>query len=142
MAKHTKRSASDNAPPAAETSASKPTGKARSTVKKSAASSAEKAPAKKVTAKKATPKKATPKKAATKKAAPKKAAPTTSKPTRPTDTGKAKGISAEARHRLIAEAAYLRGESVGFLSDEKEDWLLAEAEVDARLRKANIRVVD
>jgi hypothetical protein len=29
---------------------------------------------------------------------------------------------------------------MGFLTDEGEDWLLAEAEVDARLAKAGIKV--
>jgi hypothetical protein len=49
-------------------------------------------------------------------------------------------ISAGERHRLIAEAAYLRGEALGFLSDEREDWLYAEVEVDARLAKAGVKV--
>ncbi len=39
-------------------------------------------------------------------------------------------ISGAGRRRMIAEAAYLRGESLGFLGDEQGDWLLAEAEVD------------
>lgn len=47
-------------------------------------------------------------------------------------------ISDAQRRQMIAEAAYLRGESQGFLSDEQEDWLLAEAEVDDRLVKAGI----
>ena len=41
---------------------------------------------------------------------------------------------------MIAEAAYLRGEAQGFLSDEHEDWLLAEAEIDTVLKKARIEV--
>ncbi len=44
-------------------------------------------------------------------------------------------LSAEARHALIAEAAYLRAERRGFApGKEAEDWLAAEAEVDALLR--------
>jgi DUF2934 family protein len=44
-------------------------------------------------------------------------------------------LSAEARHELIAQAAYLRAERRGFAPGlETEDWLAAEAEVDALLR--------
>ena len=50
-------------------------------------------------------------------------------------------ISAVQRHQLIAEAAYLRSEAQGFFGDAHQDWLIAEAEVDARLSKAGI-VVD
>lgn len=40
-------------------------------------------------------------------------------------------ITAEDRHRLIAEAAYFRAEARGFCGgDPLEDWLAAEAEVD------------
>ncbi len=43
-------------------------------------------------------------------------------------------LSAEARRALIAEAAYLRAERRGFApGKENEDWLAAEAEVDALL---------
>lgn len=49
-------------------------------------------------------------------------------------------ISSAERHRMIAEAAYLRAESQGFLSDEHEDWVIAESEVDARLRKAKVEI--
>ena len=51
-------------------------------------------------------------------------------------------ISASQRHQMICEAAYLRGEAQGFLSDDREDWLLAEAEIDARLTKARITIKD
>lgn len=51
-------------------------------------------------------------------------------------------ISSAERRRMIAEAAYLRGESQGFLSDEAEDWLLAEAEVDNQLIRADVTVND
>jgi Protein of unknown function (DUF2934) len=46
-------------------------------------------------------------------------------------------ISEEVRRRMIAEAAYLRAERRGFSGGqdkEREDWLLAEAEVDALLK--------
>lgn len=46
-------------------------------------------------------------------------------------------ISDEIRRGMIAEAAYLRAERRGFTggSDkEREDWLMAEAEVDALLK--------
>jgi hypothetical protein len=43
-------------------------------------------------------------------------------------------ITAADRHRLIAEAAYLRAERRGFApGGEVADWLAAEAEVDAML---------
>ena len=43
----------------------------------------------------------------------------------------------EQRAALIAEAAYFRAEKRGFApGHETEDWLAAEAEVDARLMKA------
>lgn len=38
--------------------------------------------------------------------------------------------TAEERHRMIAEAAYLRAEARGFRGDPLEDWLQAEAEID------------
>jgi len=44
-------------------------------------------------------------------------------------------ISVETRHAMIAESAYLRAERRGFAPGrETEDWLAAEAEVDALLR--------
>jgi hypothetical protein len=44
-------------------------------------------------------------------------------------------ISEDVRRGMIAEAAYLRAERRGFTGgDEREDWLAAEAEVDALLR--------
>jgi hypothetical protein len=44
------------------------------------------------------------------------------------------GVDAETRDRMIAEAAYYRAEERGFVSGyELEDWLEAEAEVDAAL---------
>jgi len=44
-------------------------------------------------------------------------------------------LSAEARRAMIAEGAYLRAERRGFAPGyETEDWLAAEAEVDALLK--------
>ena len=51
-------------------------------------------------------------------------------------------VSSAERHQMIAEAAYLRAESQGFLSDEGEDWLRAEAEVDSLLTRAGVIVTD
>lgn len=46
-------------------------------------------------------------------------------------------VTAEARRALIAESAYLRAERRGFApGHESEDWLAAEAEVDALLKVA------
>jgi hypothetical protein len=45
-------------------------------------------------------------------------------------------ITPEERHRLIAQAAYLKAEGRGFHGgDPAHDWLEAEAEIDARLMK-------
>jgi Protein of unknown function (DUF2934) len=47
----------------------------------------------------------------------------------------AAGVTSEARRAMIAESAYLRAEARGFLPGrEAEDWLAAEAEVDALLK--------
>jgi Protein of unknown function (DUF2934) len=44
-------------------------------------------------------------------------------------------VTPEARRALIAESAYLRAERRGFApGHESEDWLAAEAEIDALLR--------
>ena len=49
-------------------------------------------------------------------------------------------VAAETRRAMIAQAAYLRAERRGFTSgNEEEDWLAAEAEVDALLRAGNGR---
>jgi Protein of unknown function (DUF2934) len=46
-------------------------------------------------------------------------------------------VGPEYRAALIAEAAYFRAEKRGFHpGHETEDWLAAEAEVDARLMRA------
>jgi hypothetical protein len=100
---------------------------------------AKKTPAKKATVNKTAPttraaggKAASVRKTAARKAAPAKA---------PRKKRTVRQVTAEERHRLIAEAAYLRGEAQGFLSDEREDWLLAEAEIDTRLAKAKVKVL-
>jgi hypothetical protein len=44
------------------------------------------------------------------------------------------GVTLEERHRLISEAAYHRAEQRGFIEGfELEDWLAAEAEIDANI---------
>lgn len=49
-------------------------------------------------------------------------------------------VSEEARRAMIAQAAYLRAERRGFApGGEAEDWLAAEAEVDALLKAGNGR---
>lgn len=48
------------------------------------------------------------------------------------------GVSEEARRAMIEQAAYLRAERRGFTpGNEVEDWLAAEAEVDALLKAGN-----
>ena len=128
MAKTTKKPVKKNAAKAAD-STTAPVGK-KTVAKKAVAK--KQAAAKKSASKKATTKKVVAKKkradaTAARKAAAKRPSPAPSR-----------RISANERHRMIAEAAYLRGETQGFLSDEHEDWLLAEAEVDARLAKAGV----
>jgi Protein of unknown function (DUF2934) len=47
-------------------------------------------------------------------------------------------LTVEARRTMIAENAYLRAERRGFVpGQETEDWLAAEAEVDALLKVAH-----
>lgn len=49
-------------------------------------------------------------------------------------------VSADARRAMISQSAYLRAERRGFTpGSEIEDWLAAEAEVDALLRAGNGR---
>lgn len=49
-------------------------------------------------------------------------------------------VSEETRRSMIAQAAYLRAERRGFAAGgEVEDWLAAEAEVDALLRAGHGR---
>jgi len=42
-------------------------------------------------------------------------------------------VSAEERYRMIQEAAYFRAEKQGFSCDPWKCWLVAEAEIDAKL---------
>jgi hypothetical protein len=107
-------------------------------------SGAKKAAAKKTVAKKAPAKKTVAKKkvVARKQPAAKKAAANKAPVRRATASKtETRWITAGDRRRMIAEAAYLRGEARGFLSDEREDWLLAEAEVNMRLVRAKIEVI-
>lgn len=58
------------------------------------------------------------------------------------ESGASKGtkVAAETRRAMIEQAAYLRAERRGFTAGgEVEDWLLAEAEVDALLRAGDGR---
>jgi hypothetical protein len=67
-----------------------------------------------------------------KKRAPRKAAALAAKATTPFT----QFVDPEKRDALIAEAAYFRAEKRGFApGHEAEDWLAAEAEVDARLMR-------
>jgi hypothetical protein len=90
------------------------------------------------TTKKTAAKKKVVKKAAAKKTAAKKAPAVRKKAVAKKAT--AKTISAARRHEMIAQAAYLLSESQGFLGSPDIDWLQAEAEVDAKLAKAGIKV--
>jgi hypothetical protein len=56
------------------------------------------------------------------------------KPTAASAAGTGITVSEDARRAMIAQAAYLRAERRGFApGGEVEDWLAAEAEVDALL---------
>jgi len=66
--------------------------------------------------------------------------PTLGTDTAPAETESATGarsradVSPQGREALIAQAAYLRAEARGFIHGyDLEDWLIAEAEVDAWL---------
>ncbi|MBS0379084.1 MAG: DUF2934 domain-containing protein [Proteobacteria bacterium] len=67
---------------------------------------------------------------------PTEAVPPTLRPTlRAKPLARAAPVTADARHAMIAESAYLRAERRGFTpGNETEDWLAAEAEVDALLK--------
>ena len=124
--------------------ASRPKATKKATAKKKSAArqTSKDAVTKAVAAKKASaPKKATSNAVGKKKAAAKKSV--TKKPAADKSAPKAaQRILASERHQMIAEAAYLRAEAQGFASDQHEDWLMAEAEVDARLAKAGRKVID
>jgi hypothetical protein len=123
----------------AKTSDKEPSKRAKKPSAKKAAT--KKAATKKTAAKKTASKKTTAKKAVAKKAPAKKKAVARKKTAGKSSTA-TRHISAAERHQMIAEAAYLRGEAQGFLSDQQDDWLLAEAEVDALLAKAGAQVSD
>jgi hypothetical protein len=58
----------------------------------------------------------------------------------PVETPVAAFVGPEQRAALIAEAAYFRAEQRGFaVGHEMDDWLAAEAEVDARLLQSTRR---
>lgn len=75
---------------------------------------------------------------AAEKAAPRRR-PAAEKPGTPAAGSAARAaVSEDARRAMVAQAAYLRAERRGFVGgDEVEDWLAAEAEVDALLRAGN-----
>jgi hypothetical protein len=97
------------------------------------------APAGKSVTKKAPADKSATKKAVNRKTAAKKAVP---KKKVATSAAVHRQISSDERRRMIAEAAYLRAESQGFFSDERQDWLIAEAEIDSQLISADVKVSD
>lgn len=52
-----------------------------------------------------------------------------------------KTISKQERSRMIEQAAYFRAEKHGFQGDASQHWSAAEAEIDADLKRRNVRVV-
>ena len=74
------------------------------------------------------------------KAAPRRRAPTVAPTPSAASAPKRITVSEEARRAMIAQAAYLRAERRGFApGNEEEDWLAAEAEVDALLKAGHGR---
>jgi len=131
MAKTTKQMSAKTGEPGAELA------KIKAASRKVAAknASAESPPASKAaTTKKAVTEKSVASKTAAGKAAPKKKVATGAVVHRQ--------ISSAERRGMIAAAAYLRSEAQGFHSDEQEDWLLAEAEVDNLLIRSDVIVSD
>jgi hypothetical protein len=62
-------------------------------------------------------------------------APRAGRARKPIATAVGAAVTPEARHAMIAEKAYLRAERRGFMPGrEADDWLVAEAEVDALLK--------
>ncbi|MBY0579152.1 MAG: DUF2934 domain-containing protein [Burkholderiales bacterium] len=59
------------------------------------------------------------------------------KTTRAKKASAAPGISSDVRHQMICDAAYFRAERIGCANggDDVENWLAAEAEIDAMLKK-------
>lgn len=110
---------------------SKKGGKKKATAKKKATS--QKAAAEKVTKKKVVARKKAAKKVTSKKKVSKKAAKSAAK----------WRISHEQRWQMIAEAAYHKAAARGFsLGGEIEDWLNAEAEIEAMLAKDGVDYID
>ena len=52
-----------------------------------------------------------------------------------------KTVTQAERTRMVEQAAYYRAEKNGFQGDSSQHWAAAEAEVDAELKKRNLRVV-
>jgi hypothetical protein len=52
----------------------------------------------------------------------------------------AKTITSEERKRRIEQAAYYLAEKRGFQGDAQEDWIAAEAQIDAQLAKERVKV--
>ena len=115
----------------------KPATKKKAVAKKTAATAKTTATAKPALKKKVAKKRATPKKKATtaKAAVPRKKVVASTTAKRPAGV-----ISAAQRHAMIAEAAYLRAEAHGFVTDSHTDWVYAESEIDARLARDGILV--
>jgi hypothetical protein len=88
--------------------------------------------------KKAAPKKKVVKKAAVKKAVVKKAAPKKARVKKAVKT-----ISYQLRYQKIAEAAYLLAEEQNFRSNsELDNWLAAEAQIDAWIKAEKLKLID
>ncbi len=66
---------------------------------------------------------------------------TTKTPPRASKSRRAKTVPSEERDRMIAENAYFRAEKRGFVGDPVQDWLAAEAEINARLSTADAEPV-
>ena len=62
------------------------------------------------------------------------------KPAIPAVKAEPKLISKVERQRMIEQAAYFRAEKHGFQGDSSQHWSAAEAEIDAELKRRNIRV--
>jgi len=79
-----------------------------------------------------------------KKRAPRKTAATAAaRPRKKTGSAPASFVGPGQRTALIAKAAYFRAESRGFApGHETEDWLAAEAEVDAKLLRGGAGLAD
>jgi hypothetical protein len=58
-----------------------------------------------------------------------------------TTSASSKTISREDRQRMIEQAAYFRAEKRNFQGDPNEDWMAAEADIDAQLERQGIKIV-